>query len=91
MSFGFTFGLSTRTIPDDLYVGWIRVLKGARFGHRIPIDAKEDKPKERFIGAYPNGLDLFFPVEETVQPLHASIVHEPDEESIRFVVLRNIT
>ena len=79
VSFGFAFGLSTRTIPDDLYVGWIRVLKGARFGHRIPIDAKEDKPKERFIGAYPNGLDLFFPVEEMVQPLHASIVHEPHQ------------
>ena len=28
VSFGFAFGLSTRTIPDDLYEGWIRVLKG---------------------------------------------------------------
>jgi len=77
VSFGFSFGLATRTIPDDLYVGWIRVLSGQRFGHRIPIDAKEKRPKERFVGAYPNGLDLFFPVEEAVQPLHASIVHNP--------------
>ena len=88
VSFGFAFGLATRTIPDDLYVGWIRVLKGARFGHRIPIDAKNNKPKERFVGAYPNGLDLFFQVEEGVQPLHASIVHDPHQNQY---TLRGLT
>jgi hypothetical protein len=88
VSFAFAFGLATRSIPDDLYVGWIRVLKGSRFGHRIPIDAKESKPKERFVGAYPNGLDLFFQVEEGVQPLHASIVHSPSENQY---TLRGLT
>ena len=45
-SFGFSFGLAARTIPDDLYVGWVRVLHGDRVGHRIPIDAK-DRPGHR--------------------------------------------
>lgn len=74
---GASFGLAVRTIPDDLYVGWVRILSGSRFGHRIPIDAKDKRPKERFIGSYPNGLDMFFPFEEQVQPLHGSIVHLP--------------
>ncbi len=88
VGFGFSFGLATRSVPDDLYVGWIRVLSGGRFGHRIPIDAKDNRPKERFVGAYPNGLDLFFPVEDSVQPLHASIVHEPNQN---VYTLRGLT
>lgn len=88
VSFGFSFGWATRSIPDDLYVGWIRVLSGNRFGHRIPIDAKEKLPKERFVGAYPNGLDLFFPVESFVQPLHASVVHNPTKNTY---TLRGLT
>ena len=78
---GASFGLAVRTIPDDLYVGWVRILTGSRFGHRIPIDAKDKRPKERFIGSYPNGLDMFFPFEEHVQPLHGSIVHLPQNNS----------
>lgn len=77
--FGASFGLAVRTIPNDLYVGWVRILSGSRFGHRIPIDAKNNRPKERFVGSYPNGLDMFFPFEEQVQPLHGSIVHLPQD------------
>ena len=76
--------MAVRTIPDDLYVGWVRILTGSRFGHRIPIDAKDKRPKERFIGSYPNGLDMFFPFEKHVQPLHGSIVHLPQNNSYTF-------
>ena len=56
-----------------LYAGWIRVLSGYRFGHRVPIDGGDGLPKERFVGHYPNGLDMFLPVEQGVQELHMSV------------------
>ena len=65
LAFGFFFGLSAWGIPDRLYAGWLRVLSFVRFGHRVPIDAK-GSPKERFIGHYPNGLDLYLPPDQGV-------------------------
>ena len=70
---GFVFGLLTWSIPDELYVGWLRVLTPHRFGRRIPIDAPDRTPKERFIGHFPRGLDLFLTDEEGVQELHLSV------------------
>jgi hypothetical protein len=71
--FGFFFGLGSWSIPNSLYAGWIRVLSRYRFGHRVPIDGGDGLPKERFVGHYPNGLDLFLPVEQGVQELHLSV------------------
>ena len=73
VSFGFFFGLGSWTIPTSLYAGWIRVLSNYRFGHRVPIDGGDGLAKERFIGHYPNGLDLFLPVDQGVQELHISV------------------
>ena len=70
---GFLYGLLTWSIPDELYVGWLRVLTPRRFGRRIPIDAPDRTPKERFVGHFPRGLDLFLPVEDGVQELHLSV------------------
>ena len=44
-----------------------------RFGRRIPIDAPERTAKERFVGHFPRGLDLFLPVDDGVQELHLSV------------------
>jgi len=68
---GLAFGLLAWGIPDALYAGWLRVLSGNRFGRRIPIDAHG--AKERFVGHFPRGADLWLPVEEGVQELHVSI------------------
>ena len=87
-SFGFLFGIAARGIPEELYAGWIRVLTGARFSQRIPIDAIDQKNKERFLGHYPNGLDLFLPANEGVLELHASIVHS---SSTNQYILRGLS
>ncbi len=72
LMFGLVFGLSAWTIPDSLYAGWIRVLSPTRFGYRVPIDAKPGMAKERFIGSYTNGLDIYLPPQEGVMELHIS-------------------
>jgi hypothetical protein len=87
-AFGFLFGVAAWGIPDDLYVGWVRVLKGSRFSQRIPIDAVDQRNKERFLGHYPNGLDLYLPENEGVLELHASIVHSP---STNQYILRGLS
>lgn len=71
LAWGIAFGLLAWGIPTSLYAGWLRVLSGSRFGRRIPIDA--DGAKERFVGHFPRGADLWMPVEEGVQELHVSI------------------
>lgn len=71
--FGFLFGVCVWGVPDDLYAGWVRVLSYHRFGHRIPIDAKSTEPRERFVGHYPIGLDLYLPPESSAMELHASL------------------
>lgn len=73
MSFGGTFGLLAWGIPDELYAGWLRVLSPNRFGLRIPVDALDRTPKERFLGHFPRGLDMWLPVEDGVLELHASV------------------
>jgi hypothetical protein len=71
--FGLVFGWFAWGIPESLYAGWIRVLSAWRFGHRIPVDAPDAAPKERFIGHFPRGLDLFLPLETGVQEMHVSV------------------
>ncbi|MCB9760088.1 MAG: hypothetical protein H6739_09665 [Alphaproteobacteria bacterium] len=73
LTWGLTFGLLAWGIPDELYAGWVRVLSPARFGYRIPVDAPDRSPKERFIGHFPRGLDMWLPVQDGVMELHLSI------------------
>ncbi len=73
LTWGLTFGLLAWGIPDSLYAGWLRVLSGSRFGRRIPVDAVDAGAKERFVGHFPRGADLWLPVDEGVQELHVSI------------------
>ena len=80
LSFGFLFGFCTWAIPDSLYAGWLRVLSHDRFGSRVPIDAKEGQAKERFIGNYPNGLDLNLPENSGVMELHISVFVDENQK-----------
>ncbi len=73
LTWGAGFGLLSWGIPDSLYAGWIRVLSPSRFARRIPIDAPDGSPKERFVGQWVRGLDLWLPREEGVQELHLSV------------------
>lgn len=73
LSWGASFGLLIWGIPDELYSGWLRVLSYRRYGHRIPIDAAELGPKERFVGHFPRGLDLFLGVDDGVMEMHISV------------------
>jgi hypothetical protein len=74
MVFGGVFGLFAWGIPDSLYAGWVRVVSETRHGRRIPVDAPDGNPRERFIGHFPRGLDLFLPAEEGVTELHVSLM-----------------
>lgn len=73
---GFVYGLFTWPIPEELYAGWIRVLSPTRFGRRIPVDDPEGNPKERFVGHFPRGLDLFLPVDDGVLEMHVSVAKD---------------
>lgn len=70
---GLAFGAFAWPVPDELYAGWLRVLSFDRFGRRIPIDAPDGQPKERFVGHFPRGLDLFMPGEAGVMEMHVSV------------------
>ncbi|MFT4978993.1 MAG: hypothetical protein ACI8S6_004903 [Myxococcota bacterium] len=70
---GASFGLLSWGIPDDLYAGWLRVVSYSRYGFRVPIDASELGPKERFVGHFPRGLDLFLPASDGVMEMHISV------------------
>lgn len=72
--FGFTYGLFTWGVPDELYAGWLRVLTVSRHARRIPINGADGSPRERFVGHFPRGLDLFLPVEDGVMELHVSVL-----------------
>ena len=72
-TWGFTYGVFAWGIPDSLYAGWLRVLSPARHGRRVPIDPVGTVAKERFVGHFPRGLDLFLSVEDGVQELHVSV------------------
>lgn len=79
VAMGFTFGLLAWPIPDRLYAGWIRVMSGGRYGRRVPIDAGEGVPRERFVGHFPRGLDLFLPLDEGVNELHFSVTVDAEQ------------
>ncbi len=72
--FGGTFGLLAWGIPDNLYAGWIRVVSETRHGRRIPVDGLDGGARERFLGHFPRGLDLFLPAEDGVMELHISVM-----------------
>lgn len=72
-AWGLAFGVFAWPLPDDLYAGWLRVLSFERFGRRIPIDALDGQPKERFVGHFPRGLDLYLPGEAGVMEMHVSV------------------
>jgi hypothetical protein len=72
--FGGLYGLGAWGIPDDLYVGWLRVVSQVRHARRVPIDGPVGATRERFVGHYPRGLDLFLPAENGVLELHVSVL-----------------
>lgn len=72
-TWGVVYGLFVWGVPDSLYAGWLRVLSPNRYSRRIPIDAPDGGLKERFVGHFPRGLDLFLGAEDGVQELHVSI------------------
>lgn len=77
--FGGTFGVLAWGIPDALYAGWIRVVSDTRHARRIPIDGPDGSPRERFVGHFPRGLDLFLPAEDRVNELHLSLRVDEDQ------------
>lgn len=72
--FGGTFGVFAWGVPDELYAGWLRVVSETRHGRRIPIDTRGGELRERFVGHFPRGLDLFLPASEGVMELHLSVL-----------------
>jgi hypothetical protein len=89
LAFGGTFGLLAWGIPDNLYAGWIRVVSETRHGRRIPVDGADGGVRERFLGHFPRGLDLFLPAEDGVMELHISVmVTRRQEYRARGLTLR---
>lgn len=80
VTFGGTFGLLAWGIPDTLYAGWLRVVSETRHGRRIPVDGLDGGPRERFLGHFPRGLDLFLPAEDGVMELHISVMVNRKQE-----------
>lgn len=78
LAWGMSHGLLVWGIPAELYAGWVRVLSGRRAGLRIPIDGRDGGFRERFVGHYPRGLDLYLPVRDGVTELHLSFVVDGD-------------
>ena len=86
---GFVHGLLCWGLPDDLYAGWLRVMSWNRHGRRIPIDASDGTPSERFVGHFTRGLDLFLPAEDEVMEMHLSVaVDEKQRYSARGLSLQ---
>jgi hypothetical protein len=78
-SFAAVFGLGAWGIPDSLYAGWIRVVTERRHGRRIPVDPPDGTTRERFVGHFPRGLDLFLPHEDGVLELHVSVLVDKNQ------------
>ncbi len=74
MAMGLSFGLLAWGIPDALYAGWLRIVTDNRHARRIPIDGLDGRARERFVGHFPVGLDLFLPAEDGVLELHVSVM-----------------
>jgi hypothetical protein len=70
---GFMHGLLVWGVPDDLYAGWLRVLSWNRYSRRIPVDALNGEPNERFVGHFTRGLDLFLGADDGVAEMHVSV------------------
>lgn len=77
---GMVHGLFVWGIPDELYAGWLRVLSTERYGTRIPIPSLDGSGKERFVGHFPRGLDLFLPGEQGVAELHLSVLVDEEHQ-----------
>lgn len=73
LTFGGSWGLLAWGVPDALYAGWVRVVTPTRHGRRIPVDGPDGAPRERFVGHFPRGLDLFLPAADGVNELHLSV------------------
>lgn len=86
---GFVHGLLCWGLPDELYAGWLRVMSWNRHSRRIPIDAMDGAPSERFVGHFTRGLDLFLPAEDQVLEMHLSVaVDEEQRYSARGLSLQ---
>ena len=56
---------------------------------RIPVDAEDGAPTERFVGHFTRGLDLFLPGEDGVMEMHLSVVvNEKQQYSARGLSLQ---
>ena len=89
MVWGFVHGLLCWGLPDELYAGWLRVMSWNRHTRRIPIDATDGAPSERFVGHFTRGLDLFLPAEDAVMEMHLSVaVDEKQRYSARGLSLQ---
>ena len=56
---------------------------------RIPVDAADGTPSERFVGHFTRGLDLFLPAEDEVMEMHLSVaVDEKQRYSARGLSLQ---
>ena len=74
MALGLSFGWFAWGVPDELYAGWLRIVTDNRHARRIPIDGLDAGGRERFVGHFPVGLDLFLPAEDGVLELHVSVM-----------------
>jgi hypothetical protein len=89
LGWGFVHGLLCWGIPNELYAGWLRVMSWNRYSRRIPVDALDGEPTERFVGHFTRGLDLFLPVEDEVMEMHLSVaVDEKQRYSARGLSLQ---
>lgn len=74
MAMGLSFGWLAWGVPDALYAGWLRIVTDNRHARRIPIDGIDGGGRERFVGHFPVGLDLFLPADDGVAELHVSVM-----------------
>lgn len=95
VAFGGAFGGLAWGLPEELYVGWIRVVSPVLFGTRVPVDGRDGGARERFVGHWRRGLDLRLPEDGRVSELHVSIGADPDGRyrargltQVRTVVVR---
>ena len=88
LAWGFFHGLLVWGVPDELYAGWLRVLSWNRYGRRIPVDALDGSPHERFVGHFTRGLDMFLAADDGVAEMHISIaVDEKQKYAVRGLSL----
>ncbi len=92
MAMGLSFGLFAWGVPDALYAGWLRIVTDNRHARRIPIDGLDGRARERFVGHFPVGLDLFLPMTDGVLELHVSVmVNSKQQYRARGLTLSHTT